>query len=257
MVRQRTYSTERENIMRSNLLIAMILAGIPVAGNGQLTPAPATMTAPLEPGEILLQTSAEGSVVLPTDWISFQFMVRSTATTEKAAKELHDRELAKFRADLLATGLPATALSAPKGSTTVRAVEFMMPGQSAKEPAFASSSHQITVEDMRIWPAVRDVLSRHKIDLTGAVIGGGAKLRSDQVGRQKAIADGINKARMEAEAYAAPLKMRIARILRVSDSLSLADLAGSFQDRVRTPDGSLETVTVTAPVSIDFALKPL
>ena len=88
-------------------------------------------------------------------------------------------------------------------------------------------------------------------------------LTDDAGPRRQARARALEKARADAEAYAAPLNMRIVRVVRVSERLGL-DLFGLFASEMQllgqmfTPAmmrGGPEVYTIVT-VGVDYALAP-
>jgi uncharacterized protein YggE len=86
------------------------------------------------------------------------------------------------------------------------------------------------------------------------------ELSDNRAARSAAIADAIQKARLDADAYAAALGMRVSRLTRVKDQNAQASPFGNYAELVEKmvqqksgPRGKVET---DVNVVIEFALAP-
>ena len=132
------------------------------------------------------------------------------------------------------------------------------------EPAPSASANaqtEITLRNVDRLPAIQAALMERGIY---AVAGASYALNDDTVPRRQARAQALQKARADAEAYAASLNMRVVRVVRVTErlGLDLLSLAGSeFQivSQIFSPAmfraGGGQVPTIVA-VGVDFALAP-
>jgi uncharacterized protein YggE len=86
------------------------------------------------------------------------------------------------------------------------------------------------------------------------------ELTDDRAARRAAIADAIQKARADADAYAASLGMRVARVTRVRDQDTQASPLGNygdfFQKFMQQRNAPNEKVETDVRISVEFALAP-
>jgi uncharacterized protein YggE len=225
--------------------------------------ATAVRTAPLAPGEVLLELGAIGVAAARADLATITITVGAEAPAFEDAQRLYRARLARIREALRGAGLPADA---------VQAGEDQPPG--SHPPSFGTASNIdnywagdvviIEIADIDRVAAVRAALdaagvARDESAPIYSVSDFGAALRTARV---RAIA----KIRADADAYAAARGMRVARIMRVTErnGTDLYRLAYGQAQRFRRGEGNMFTgreasadIDTGVAVSVDFALAPL
>jgi len=242
--------------------LALALAAIPAAAPAQ---------APLAPGEVLLELGAIGTATVPADLATLNVTFGGTGETEAAARADFDARYERIAAAARRAGVPAAAISrrdAVPLQIAMSAIdvpeESPPPGRPAPRPRphYTYGSVNVRIADMARVDAIRAAL----VALAETEPGNGAptySLTDSRAARQAARAQALAAIRADAEAYAASLGMRVARIVRVTErtgvgllpQLALGEAATMRQffgpGQGRDPD-----ITVFAVVGVDFALAP-
>jgi uncharacterized protein YggE len=260
------------------LILALAASG-PLAATAQ---AP-VVTQPLAPGEVLLEVNGFGVVTSRADRATMSFTVTGSDETEAAARAAIERNVAEIRTMLRARGIadadiqvqPITtyniatadvamsnAMDAAAGAMNdsmeatvdVNATEAL-PGASA------NALTEVVVRNVDRVPAIQTALMERGIYATSAIT---YALNDDSAPRRQARMQAMQKARADAETYAASLNMRVARVVRVTERLGL-DLLGMAANEsqmvaqvfspaaLRATGPQVQTMVV---VGVDFALAP-
>jgi len=222
----------------------------------------------LGPGEVLLETTAQGSVSTPatkvTVTIPFSAKGATAAEARRALDVLGERLIAAARA----AGLAAADL---RISQSAGGVGFV--GNEAEAPAWSVSAPGAAGPDSHVAAASLIVLLHDPAlydRLRAALEGAGAdtvpspdyELVDDMPARRSAKAVALAKAKGEADAYAAALGMRVSRLLRVSeragfDMTDPADIL-NYMRTMRAGRGGTDErgVKTTVRLAVDYALVP-
>jgi len=249
-------------------LTLVLAASQPLAATAQ---AP-VMTQPLAAGEVLLEVNALGFVTTRADRATLGFNITGSGETEAAARAAAERNVAEVRAMLRTQGVadadirvqPITAYADSMVAMEANAMSMDMTDTNTPEPAPSASANaqtEITVRNVDRVPAIQAALMERGFF---AVSGAAYALNDDSVPRRQARAQAVQKARADAEAYAASLNMRVVRVVRVTErlGLDLLTLAGSEIELVtrifspltfRANGGQVPTVVA---VGVDYALAP-
>ena len=173
--------------------------------------------ATLAPNETLLQVQAEGRATYLPDTAFVSAGVVSTGTTAREATDANARDMAKVIAAIRAAGV---------GERYIRTQQINV------QPRFARSAPNVYDEQ----PQITGYVARNSVavtvtklatapDVIAAAFGAGANsvsgpsLRSQDStkGLAEARSRAVEAAREEANAYAASLGMRVARVIRLSE----------------------------------------
>jgi len=220
-------------------------------------------TAPLAPGEVLLELGAIGVAAARADLATITIAVGAEAPGFEEARRLYRARLARIREALRGAGLPADA---------VQAGEDLPPGSHPQSFGTAADFNNYWSGDIvviRIADIDRVAAVRAALEAEGVAYEESAPLYtvSDYGAAQRqARVRAIARIRADADAYAAARGMRVARIVRVSerDGTDLYRLAYGQARRFRRGEGNSFSGREASPeidtgvaVSVDFALAPL
>ena len=255
-------------VRRAAAGLALALAGPAMAAQiappGPLRGVTATpvRTAPLAPGEILLELGAIGVATARADLATITLTVGAEAPAFEEAQRLYRARLARIRAELRGAGLPADAVQTGEGQP---------PGSHPQSFGIAVDINNawygdivvIRIADVDRVPAVRAALEAagvtDEIWPVYTVSDLSATLRAARV---RALA----RIRADAEAYAAARGMRVARIVRVTErnATDLYRIAYGEARRFRRGEVNMFTDQQPSPdidagvaIGVDFALAPL
>lgn len=245
--------------------LALALVAVPAAAQAQ---------APLAPGEVLLELGSIGTATVPADLATLTAHVGGRGDTEAAARAEVDARYRRVIAAARQAGVPAAAITeGPRSQIadvrTFDAMEMPPPSGGAAAPPppppppshFASRSAVVRVTDLA------------RVDAIGAALAAAAEtepgnampvysLTDSRAARQAARTQALAAVRADAEAYAASLGMRVARIVRVSERTGVGLLPHLLGDptlprRLFGPgENRNPNVTVVVVVGVDFALAP-
>ena len=173
-------------------------------------------TTRLEPNETLLQVQAEGQSTVCPDAAFLNVGVVSTGTTAREATDGNARQMA---------GVIAALKKAGVDERYIRTQQLNVQPRFARQNGSYEETPQITGYVARNSVAVTVVKLGIAPDVIAAAFGAGANsvdgpnLGSEDTsaGMAQARDDALTNARAEADAYAAGLGMRVARVLRVSE----------------------------------------
>lgn len=251
-------------------LTLVLAASQPLSATAQ---AP-VMTQPLAAGEVLLEVNALGFVTTRADRATLSISITGSGETEAAARAAAERNIAEVRAMLRAQSVadadirvqPITAYVDSTVATEANAMTMDMMDENMTAPApvptaSANAQTEIIVRNVDRVPAIQAALMERGIY---ALSGASYALNDDSVPRRQARAQALQKARADAESYAASLNMRVVRVVRVTERLGfdLLSLAGSESQLVtqlfspmmmRANGGQVPTIVA---VGVDYALAP-
>jgi uncharacterized protein YggE len=239
------------------------------------------MTQPLAPGEVLLEVNALGFVTTRADQATMSFTITGSGETEAAALTSVGGSIAEIRAMLRGQGIadadiriqPATAYASDTMEAAAMNAMTSMEDENATitaedanamaavPGASANAQTEILVRNVDRVPAIQSALMERGIYATSGVV---YALNDESVPRRQARTQAMQKARADAEAYAASLNMRVARVVRVTERLGL-DLLGMAANESRMvtqifSPGAMRAngaqVPTTVVVGVDFALAP-
>lgn len=241
--------------------LALALAAVPAAVQAQ---------APLAQGELLLELGSIGTATVPADLATLTVHIGGRGETEAAAGAEIDARYRRVIAAARQAGVPAAAITEGARSqiADVRTFDAMEIPPSEGRPAappppshFASRSAVVRVTDMARVDAIRGALiAAAETEPSNAMPV--YSLTDSRAARQTARAQALAAVRADAEAYAASLGMRVARIVRVSERTGVGLLPHLLGDptlprRLFGPGENRDpNVTVLAVVGVDFALAP-
>ncbi|HEY0114094.1 MAG TPA: SIMPL domain-containing protein [Allosphingosinicella sp.] len=245
-------------------------ASLLMGGSGGSTAASPVQTQPLAANEVLLEVNASGIETSRADLATITFRLSGHGSTEAAARADHDAAVRRVREAAGAAGVatadievnPASGASA--AYATLRDalnVETRPAGDGTAPQEEMSSSVEIRLRDM----ARLDELTR-ALEAAGAQAIGRPSftVRDDSAARRAARTSALARARADAEAYAASLNMRVARIVRVTErggmdfmGLVMGAMSGGSQlqifERMERPGPEVPSLVM---IGVDFALAP-
>ena len=241
---------------------ALLATGVPAA-------AQPVSTAPLAPGEILLEVNATGIARTRASQATISATIRSSAASQDEAEALNRDKAARISAaahaagvaaaDIVVNSPPTVFVPVPTPPPVVTPTPRPPAGNREEGRRTAHATVAVTVRDL----ARLDALRRALLDAGASNVSATAfTLPDDRDARRAARVDAVAAARVDAEAYAQSLGLRVLRIVRVTERLGL-DLLGELAVAGPTgarrprpagsPDGTIETQIV---VGVDFALGP-
>lgn len=228
---------------------------------------PANAQIALQPGETLLEVQTVGQAIVAPDVAHLSIGVVSTGASAKEATDANAAQMTKVIAAIRAAGIEPRHIRSQQINVQPRFARAGVndyQGQAQITGYVANNSVAVTVVELGKASAV----------VTGAFGAGANSVNGPNLGLvddAKAVADArkdaLASARVEAEAYAAGLGMRIARVLRVSERGRSADNGGDSGIRYRIEPARIMGGTLETPISpgqvrqsvmlwIDFALAP-
>jgi uncharacterized protein YggE len=272
-------------------LTLALAASAPLAATAQ---AP-VMVQPLAPGEVLLEVNALGFVTTRADRATLSFTITASGETEAAARTVVQQSIAEIRTMLHGQGIgdadiriqpittydtgtmpadmsmtmdtnmsmAATNAAAEDMNATMVAddtSDAMANAVEAVPGVSANAQAEIVIRNVDRVTAIQSALMERGIFASGVTYA----VNDDSVPRRQARMQATQKARADAETYAAALNMRVARVVRVTERLGL-DLLGMaanesqmltqiFSPTAMRANGSqVPTIVV---VGVDFALAP-
>ena len=217
------------------------------------------------PNEIPLEIAAKGVSIVPADKATIVLNLRCNAATSTEAKKLVRERADKLSGDLIAAGVPSrnvtidepTAKPGFIGNETIESMTNAAAQSDAKAKRSASLAVTVTFTDFSLLRRVQELLDqKDAVTLESPLF----ELSDNHVARRAAIADAIQKARTDADAYASSLGMRVARLTRIRDQDAQAspfgdygELVQKFMQQKNAPNGKVET---DVRVTVEFALAP-
>lgn len=222
-------------------------------------------TAPLAPGEVLLQITALGQVTTPADRAVLTVLVTARGADGAAARRALRARLVRLRAELAAAGVAGTDIGggdiqngvAYSQLPYVLMIHTAAAGFGGVPDSLASAVLTVTVRNMAQLGAVSGVLTGDDLLFAPEY-----SLADSEAALREARLQALRKARADAEAYAAPLDLRVVRIVRVTDRIGLDGLGvvlantgaiGRLFGRLWQQSSEIESLAL---VGVDFALAP-
>lgn len=241
---------------------AAVLAMVPGPAVGQTTPASRPM---LAPGEVPLTVASKGQSIFPADRAVMTLNLRCPGATTAEAQVQVRQVAGSLTNQLLALGIARDDITVDEpvsrvgfvGNEAIDEMAGELPSAEAKPTRYASLSLKVVINDLSQLPRVKGMLTQKNALFRESPA---YELKNDKVARRVAIADAIGKARTDADAYAAALNMRIARIAGVTDQAAQPSMMGSYAEMIEqmisqksAGNGKVET---TVSVAVDFVLAP-
>src|ERR1044071_593832 len=167
------------------------------------------------PGGIPLEVAAKGISIVPADKATMVLNLRCNAATSTEAKRLVRERASDLSRELIAAGVPSRDIvieeaTARLGFVANEAVQSIMDAAQqgeAKPKRSASLAVTVTFADMSLLRRVQQLLDqKDAVTLESPAY----ELSDNRAARRAAIADAIQKARADADSYAASLGMRVA-----------------------------------------------
>jgi uncharacterized protein len=219
-------------------------------------------TAPLAPGEVLLELGAIGLAAARADLATITLSVGAEAPAHEEAQRLFRAKLGRIRAALRGAGLPADAVRTGEEEPWGRYPGWMG-GPRDFNNAWAGDVVIIRIRDVDRVPAVLDALEAAGVtDEIWPAYEVSDPVAAVRAARVQALAS----VRADAVAQARARGMRVARILRVSErnGTDLYRLAYRAARRFRRGESEMifgrhgsPDIDTGVAVSVDFALAPL
>ena len=250
------------------------VAGVPMPQGAAASP---VTTQPLAANEVLVELSATGEAISRADLATLTYSFMSRGATEGDARRSHDERVARLReAGRVASAEIEVADPVSLGPTPDYSAMTMdtldMSADMGPDPAETVPEEPATTEAVQgtVTFRVRDIA---RVDaLNQALVNDGAEqgivpeiaysVSDDSAARRQARAAAIAAARADAEAYAAAMGMRVARIVRVSERSGMDLMSLMFSnptwaqqiEQMGQPQGP--DIQVRVIVGVDFALAP-
>lgn len=273
-------------------LVALGAAALALALTAQAPLAAQTHvpTPPLATGEVLVEVSALGIVTAHADRATLSFSIRGTGDTTAAARTDAAQKVREVTALLRAQGVaeadiriePVTAYPGGAADAAMAEAQAAMnaaaaaaqraaaevAGTNASEPApepeptifSAAAPTEVVVRNVASVTAILAALTDRHIEL---LQGANYALDDDSVPRRQARMQAMQKARADAETYAAALNMRIVRVARVTERLGMDVMSLAATERMGSSflpfnmgRGNGAELPIVAAVGVDFVLAP-
>jgi uncharacterized protein YggE len=219
----------------------------------------------LASGEIPLEVAAKGVSTFPADKATMVLNLRCSAATSAEARKLVRERADNLSRELIAAGVPSRNIAIDEpiarlgfvGNEAIQSVMDAAQQGEAKPKRSSSLAVTVTFADLALLRRVQEMLDqKDAVTLESPSY----ELSDNRAARRAAIADAIQKARADADAYAASLGMRVARLTRVRDQDAQAspfgdygELFQKFAQQRNAPSGRVET---DVRISVEFALAP-
>jgi uncharacterized protein YggE len=256
------------------------MAGVPMPQGAAASP---VSTQPLAANEVLVELSATGEATSRADLATLTYSFMSRGATEADARRAHDARVARLREAGRAAGAeievadPVSLGPTPDDAMTMDTIDMAADAVEAAADAVETAADEAP-EEPPIPEAVQGTVTFRirdidRVDpLNQALIADGAQdgfvpevaysVGDDSGARRRARADAITIARADAEAYAAAMGMRVARIVRVSERSGMDLMSLMFSnpvwaqqiEQLGQPQGP--DISVRVIVGVDFALAP-
>lgn len=239
---------------------ALALASAPGRAEGPVR------TQPLAPGEVLLELSAVGTARSRADLASFTALITTPGATAAEALRANEQAVERVAAAARSVGVAPADISVddmvdPDVEMMATIVEGPLGLEGAEGPRprhVVRSSMQVRLRDPGRVSALKQAFREAGAD---QVSGPTYLLSDDRPARRAARADALATARIDAEAYAAALGMRVLRVVHVTERLGMemTSLLFSNTAMMRSLRGGAQSdpdVETQVIVGVDFALAP-
>lgn len=259
--------------MRLVIVIAAALGAAPVAAQSGTTmllrqgnsagAAEPSGGVTLGPNEVLLEVISIGTAHTRVDLIEVLVPVLGRGSTVPAAREanrgLGERLIAAARAAGVAAA-DIEVVSPPQGRIGFVGNEAyeMMTAQAEPPARVYTNSLKIRLRDAGNFNRLRTALEAAGATQVGDPV---FSLADDSSARRAAKADGVRKAREEAEAYARALGMRVFRIVRISEGAGSSvydfeNMEQMFRAMSGLDGGQTGDLETNVKIAVDFAIGP-
>lgn len=239
------------------LVIALAL-GLAEAGAA----AQPVSTAPLAAREVLLEIDADGSVRTPADQIFLTAQIQTSGVTSAEARAALAALEARVVAAARAAGVAPDDVAEARQDNAIgfvgnqAAATAMIQGDEARQTA--RKSLEVRVRDPSSIERLRAALEAAGATQVSDPI---YTLADDSAARQAARAQGLTRARADADAFARSLGMRVGRIVRVSErptveTASLMMMQAMMRRMFGRGGGPSPEVETQVHIAVDFALVP-
>lgn len=230
-------------------------------------PAMAKETPAFPAGSVELSLEATGQNLSRADLVTIYVPITTYAETAAEARSANRAAISTLTNALVSKGIDASTISMLPANATLGFVgneafsgEAPQNETARMQRRTAHSTLQVRLTDAALLDRVRETLDGQNLTMSGVPR---YSLKDDRSAKSLAVADALAKVRQDAEAYAAPLGLRIDRIVSISNH---GDAANPFFDseyvlRVMTgthaPDSiDKNMVTTNARVRVKFVLVP-
>jgi uncharacterized protein len=238
-------------LVTRSLALLLVLSAFPAAAQN--------VELELRPGETLLQVDAVGKHPSRPDMMRFEAGIVSTGRTAREATEANAALAQRLVETLRAAGVEARDVRTTTLRLTPR-LERRRDDVEEVEPRIlgyvARNALDVRVRDIRRGSAILDsLIAAGANEVNGPIF----ELGDDRAAIRSARTNAVAAAREEADAYAAALGMRVARVLRLGErNVGASDegfitVTGSRLQGTPIEPGEIET---QARVWIDYALAP-
>ncbi len=234
------------------VILALALAGGRALAQDQPPPVPI-----LAAGEALIEVAATGTVRAKPDIVTFQAGAVTVAPAADAALMQNSRTVERLIEAVRAAGVRSADLRTRDLRVEPRFAETQRDEDASRIIGYvARNTLEIRIRDLAVAPKLLStLLAVGANDLSGPNF----ELSDAATARQIARTRAIEQAWSQARDYAAALRMRVARVVRVSEKARRVDrngtivVTGSMKMGVPLEPGEIETAV---DVFVDFALLP-
>ncbi|HEX8525678.1 SIMPL domain-containing protein [Allosphingosinicella sp.] len=240
--------------------LSSIVAAGPATADGPI------VVAPLAPGEVLLEVNAVGIVSTPATAATITVEVAANREAEADALRSASEAVQQVRSAARAAAVAEGDIEAADVETAIRGADaygynVIIEPNAVSEmvlDGYGSSTITVRVRDVAVVPELQRRFAQIP-DVASTTVE--YLLEDETAARRAARADALARARSDAEAYAAGLNMRVARVLRVTER---ADFTSAVFGNGRM-DGELRAlmqprrtarIQTFALVGVDYALAP-
>lgn len=215
-----------------------------------------------------LRIVSTGQSVKTADYVTIYVPISTNADTTSSARAANNAAIAKLTNALVAHGVGRDAITVIPSSGRMGFIgnEAYDPSDASSEPASvatltarksAFSTVRIRLTTIASLDGVQAVLDQQNLTMLGGPL---YSLNDDRVARNAAVADAIVKAKQDADAYAAPLGMRVERITSVSNygdaTPTVPDANFLMQMMIGSQEPASGSVTTRVQVWVNFVLGP-
>jgi len=214
-------------------------------------------------GGTIIQAAATGISIEPADKAIVTFTLRKAGATNLEARR-NVRALAEqLTAECMAFGIPKKNIEVSDlssrigftGGVDFAALQESM-GQAAPamtRPIMATAWVKLTVMDLALLPKLRKRADQDEALVTSGPV---FLLSDDRRARNEAIADGVRKARLDADAYAAALGMRVTRVVSAGDQAADSVLPfPSYDKMIEGLSGRSDVADGMVRTTVNVAVK--
>jgi uncharacterized protein YggE len=216
-------------------------------------------TAPLAPGETLLQLGGVAFVTAPADRITFTIPVFADGVDQADARRANRARVQRIVEAARRAGLPADGVLAYSGSGSI---EFSMIQGGPLASGAQARDRSMLILRMRDLGRAEAVRAAIAAEAGAEQYSPNYELVDTGPARQAAKTRALAAARADAEAYAAAHGLRVVRIARINEraATELLGLARSYRGERRQRRDPFERpapeIEIVALLAVDFVLAP-